>query len=52
MELPWAEPYKIKMTEEIRVSTREEREEWIKEAKYNLFKLESDKVFIDLLTDR
>lgn len=51
MELPWAEPYKIKMTEEIRVSTREEREEWIKEAKYNLFKLESDKVFIDLLTD-
>src|SRR5690554_2192029 len=51
MELPWAEPYKIKMTEEIRVSTREEREQWIKEAKYNLFKLESDKVFIDLLTD-
>lgn len=51
MELPWAEPYKIKVTEEIRVSTREEREEWIKEAKYNLFKLESDKVFIDLLTD-
>lgn len=51
MELPWAEPYKIKMTEDIRVSTREEREQWIKEAKYNLFKLESDKVFIDLLTD-
>lgn len=24
MELPWAEPYKIKMTEEIRLSSREE----------------------------
>lgn len=51
MELPWAEPYKIKMTEEIRVSTKEEREKWIRDAKYNLFKLESEKVYIDLLTD-
>lgn len=51
MELPWAEPYKIKMTEEIRISSREERERWIEEAGYNLFNLESDKVFIDLLTD-
>lgn len=51
MELPWVEPYKIKMTEEIQSSTREEREQWIAEAAYNLFKLESDKVFIDLLTD-
>lgn len=51
MELPWAEPYKIKMTEEIRISTREEREKWIEEAHYNLFNLESNKVFIDLLTD-
>ncbi|MDX9705115.1 MAG: tryptophanase [Weeksellaceae bacterium] len=51
MELPWAEPYKIKMTEEIRLSNREEREKWIKEADYNLFNLDSDTVFIDLLTD-
>lgn len=51
MELPWAEPYKIKMTEEIRISSREERERWIEEAGFNLFNLESDKVFIDLLTD-
>ena len=51
MELPFAESYKIKMVETIKKSTREEREKWIKEAKYNLFKLKSDYVFIDLLTD-
>ena len=51
MELPFAESYKIKMVESIRKSTREEREMWIKEAKYNLFNLKSEQVFIDLLTD-
>lgn len=51
MELPFAESYKIKMVEPIRRSTREERESWIKEARYNLFNLRSDQVFIDLLTD-
>ncbi|WP_297986037.1 tryptophanase [uncultured Chryseobacterium sp.] len=51
MKLPYAEPYRIKMVEEIRQSTREQREQWIKEANYNLFNLSSSKVFIDLLTD-
>ena len=51
MELPFAESYKIKMVETIRKSTREERAQWIKEAKYNLFNLKSEQVFIDLLTD-
>jgi tryptophanase len=51
MKLPFAESYKTKMVEAIRKSTREEREAWIKKAKYNLFNLKSDQVFIDLLTD-
>ncbi|MCL2073722.1 MAG: tryptophanase [Marinilabiliaceae bacterium] len=51
MNLPFAESYRIKMIEPLRKSTREERERWIKEAKYNLFNLKSDRIFIDLLTD-
>jgi tryptophanase len=51
MNLPFAESYKIKMVEPVRRSTRNEREEWIRHAKYNLFNLRSDQVFIDLLTD-
>jgi len=51
MELPFAESYKIKMVEPIRRSTREEREQWIRECGFNLFGLTGDKVFIDLLTD-
>lgn len=51
MDLPFAESYKIKMVETIKKSTREEREQWIKTAKYNLFNLKSEQVFIDLLTD-
>ena len=51
MELPWAEPFKIKMIENIQQSTKEDRIQWIKNSDYNLFNLKSDQVFIDLLTD-
>ena len=51
MEIPFAESYRIKMVEPIKRSTREQRIQWIKDAKYNLFNLRSDQVFIDLLTD-
>lgn len=51
MKLPFAEPYRIKMVEPIYKSTRQQREQWIKEANYNLFNLRSNQVFIDLLTD-
>lgn len=51
MDLPFTEPFKIKMVENIYRSTREQREKWISSASNNLFNLKSDQVFIDLLTD-
>ena len=51
MDLPYSEPFKIKMVENIYKSTREQREKWIRAASYNLFNLKSEQVFIDLLTD-
>ena len=51
MELPFAESWKIKMVEPIRKSTRRERERWLKTANYNVFQLNAEEVYIDLLTD-
>ena len=51
MELPFAESWKIKMVEPIHKSTRQQREQWLKEAHYNVFQLRSEQVYIDLLTD-
>lgn len=51
MHLPSIEPYKIKTVESIQMSTPEQRKKWIKEASYNLFKLNSDQVIVDLITD-
>ncbi len=45
------EPFKIKAVERISLTTREERERYIREARFNLFNLPSQAVTIDLLTD-
>lgn len=45
------EPFRIKMTESLKVTTREERKQYLHEANYNVFLLDAEQCMIDLLTD-
>ncbi|SLM46708.1 Tryptophanase [Nitrospira japonica] len=50
MKFP-SEPFKIKVVEPIRRTTREERDRLLRGAGYNLFQVPAESVYVDLLTD-
>ncbi len=50
MELP-AEPFRIKVVEPLKKTTRQQREVLIKRAGLNVFNLPADSIYVDLLTD-
>ncbi|HJM13244.1 MAG TPA: tryptophanase [Candidatus Thalassarchaeaceae archaeon] len=45
------EPFRIKSVENLRITTREEREKALNEARFNIFKIPAEFVMVDLLTD-
>lgn len=45
------EPFKVKVVEAIKMTTHEEREQFLRDAAYNLFLIRAENVIIDLLTD-
>ena len=49
--MPYAEPWRVKMVEHIKMLSKEQRKEKIEQAQYNLFNLAAEDVYIDLITD-
>ena len=50
MQFP-AEPFKIKVVEPIKKTTRQERDQLIRKAGFNVFGLPAESIYVDLLTD-
>lgn len=48
---PEAEPYRIKVIEPLKITSRSQRQQILKDASYNLFNIPAEDVYIDLLTD-
>jgi tryptophanase len=51
VDFPEAEPYRIKVVEPLKLTTRPQREQALHKAHYNLFSLPAEDVYIDLMTD-
>lgn len=51
MNYQTAEPFRIKMIEHVKKTTMTQRQVWLKEAGYNVFKIKAENVYIDCLTD-
>lgn len=50
-DFPEAEPFRIKVVEPLKITTRSYRLAALEEAQYNLFNIPAEDVFVDLLTD-
>ncbi|WP_045516070.1 tryptophanase [Neobacillus niacini] len=51
MRFMTAEPFRIKMVERIKKTTKEQRQQWLTEARYNAFQIKAENVYIDCITD-
>ena len=51
MRFQFAEPFRIKMVEIVKKTTKEERIEFLREAQYNAFRLKAEDCYIDCITD-
>jgi len=51
MTIPFMEPFRIKVVEKVKMTTRAERQTALAKAHLNLFNIPAEDVYIDLLTD-